>query len=219
MGWERARKPEQKEQRRAEILRATRDLLRERALADVSLSAIARASQVSKANIYRYFESREAILLELLLGHAEAMVADFERALASLSGGGDVPAVADAITRTLVEHPAFVELFAVVSSVLEKNVSADAIRSFKRRIGFQILRPVNALHAAIPALSIDDARRALTHVLIHVCGLWPSAHPVGDVAAVLDEPEFQMLRLDYEDVLRDNVCIILRGILARPSAS
>ena len=212
--WERARRPEQKEQRRAAIFEATVALLGESALSDVSLSAIARRSGVSKANLYRYFESREAIFIELLLARAASMVADFERALAPLAGSGDVERVADAIVASLVRHPEFVELFSAVSSVLERNVGAAAIRAFKRAISLHILRGINALHAAIPALSILGARRALTHVLIHAGGLWSSAHPAPHVAAVLDEPEFQALKLDYAETLRDHARVVLRGTLS-----
>ena len=215
MTWERARRPEQKEQRRAAILESTAGLLRERALSDISLSEIARRSSVSKANVYRYFESREAIFLELLLDHMLAMVGEFEGAMAPLAGEGDIAKVADAITKTLVAHPDFVELFSVVSSVLEKNVGADAIRSFKRRVGGHFLRPINALHAALPELSFLDSRRVLTHVLLYASGLWSAAHPAPHVAAVLDEPEFAPLKIDYEETLRDHTAVVLRGILGR----
>ena len=61
--FERARQPEQKELRREAILEAATELLAEKGLHDISLSAIARRAKLSKANLYRYFESREAIFL------------------------------------------------------------------------------------------------------------------------------------------------------------
>ena len=67
MGKKRARSPEEKELRRAAILQAAAALVEREGLEKTGLNAIAREAGISKANIYRYFESREAILLHLVL--------------------------------------------------------------------------------------------------------------------------------------------------------
>ena len=101
MDFERARQPEQKAQRREALLDAAAALLAERGLGDVSLSAIARRAGMSKASVYRYFESREAIFLELLARDYEAIAERFEAALVPLAGRGDLDAVAEAIADAL----------------------------------------------------------------------------------------------------------------------
>ncbi len=60
--FQRARRPE--EVRRQQILTAARTLLAERGVSELSLNELARRSGVSKPNVYRYFESREDVLLQ-----------------------------------------------------------------------------------------------------------------------------------------------------------
>ena len=91
--WQRARRPEQKAERRRAILEATLALVDESGVEGATLSEIARRAGLSKANCYRYFESREAILLELTLADSAAWMTDIEGCLAELAGSGDVDAV------------------------------------------------------------------------------------------------------------------------------
>ena len=60
--WQRARRPEQKQQRQSAIIAAARKLVDEGGVDNATLSAIAKSAGISKANCYRYYESREAIL-------------------------------------------------------------------------------------------------------------------------------------------------------------
>jgi AcrR family transcriptional regulator len=212
--FERARQPEQKEQRREAILDAAAALLEERGLADVSLSAIARRAELSKANLYRYFESREAIFLELLLSDYRAIAEEFEQALVPLAGSGDVDAVAREVARALVSRPRALDLLSSISSVLERNVSPEVIRGFKREMTLIGARPVFALHAAIPALPVEDAQRAMHAMVIFAGGLYPSTNPAPAVAEVMSEPEFAHLCVDLESGVEEHARLLLRGFLA-----
>ena len=72
MSYQRARRPEQKEERREAILAAARALASERSVRAVSLGDIAREVGLAKSNVLRYFESREEVFLTLLLREWEA---------------------------------------------------------------------------------------------------------------------------------------------------
>ena len=84
----RARRPEHKRERREAILAGARRLLDAEGVEGATLSAIARAAGLSKANCYRYFESREAILLAVILDEARAWLGTVEAGLAELDPGG-----------------------------------------------------------------------------------------------------------------------------------
>ncbi len=97
-----------------------------------SLSEIARASGISKANIYRYFESREAILLAVTLAEAETWLGEVTTRLAPLAGSGDIRAVAEVFATTMSTRPRGCALLSSLSSVLERNVGVELIAAFKR---------------------------------------------------------------------------------------
>ena len=69
--YERARSTAQKAERAEQILAAASEMLTESFdSANLSLNELARRAGMSKSNVYRYFESREAVLLALLVGFA-----------------------------------------------------------------------------------------------------------------------------------------------------
>ncbi len=212
--WTRARRPEQKQIRRATILATTTALLDEHGLDDTTLSAIARASKISKANIYRYFESREAILLEVALDAGRAWIDDALQALAPIAGSGDVDAVADALASTLAAHPRLCMLVASLSSVLEHNVGAPVVAEFKLRFTGLIGGLVGALHAAVPSISLDDSRAFISYFYLFVAGSWPAANPPPAVVEVLARPEFAHMCIDFDTALRHHAVTLLRGFAA-----
>lgn len=209
----RARTAGQKEQRRQELLVAATELLEQGGLEAVTLSAIARAVGLAKSNIYRYFESREEILLELLVGDEVLWVADLERALAPLAGSDDPDAVAAALARTIAGHRVTCQLIAAVAGVLEHNLSVAAVVEFKRRVLDVVIRIRNALHAALPALPHERSEGLLRHLHALVAGLWPMANPAPTAAEALAQPELAPLRTDFEPDLRAAVAALLRGLM------
>src|SRR5580698_9178840 len=64
--FQRARNAEQREARRRAILDTAAAMLAEMPVAQVSLNELSRRAGLAKSNVLRYFESREAVLLELL---------------------------------------------------------------------------------------------------------------------------------------------------------
>ena len=78
MDFQRARTEEQREHRRRVLLETAAAMLAEMPVATLSLNELSRRAGLAKSNVLRYFESREAILLELLDSEAAAWVSDLE---------------------------------------------------------------------------------------------------------------------------------------------
>lgn len=214
MAWQRARNPEQKEQRRTAILEATAKLFEEKGLDGVSLNAIASEAGISKGNIYRYFASREEIFLHLLLEYYQEWVVTLERALAPLAGSGEVETVAQAMTASYAAHPRFASLVAVTASVLEKNVTTDAVVWFKTQIIDVVIRVANAIHASLPALDMERTQQFIMYAHLLMAAMWPAAHPPPAVREALKRPELQFACVDFERDAVGAVTTLLRGLLA-----
>lgn len=209
--FQRARSAAEKEQRRDAILRAAVKLARSQGPLAVSLNEVGRTSGVSKPNIYRYFESREAILLALLVDECEALVAEVE---AALPGPTPIPVVAERLAAGYLARPLVCQLLGMLASILEHNLSADAIADAKRVMLGQIDRAVAALRRASPWLDADGAAWVVRSSLLFVAALWPAAHPSPSAAEVLDRPEFAPLRTDAPAELRRYFEVCLRGLQA-----
>lgn len=214
MTWQRARNPEQKEQRRTDILDATARLFEAQGLDGVSLNGIAAEAGISKANIYRYFSSREEIFLHLLLDYYQQWVVTLERALAPLAGSGDVQTVAQAMTAAYSAHPRFASLVSVTASVLEKNVTTDAVVWFKTQMLGVAIRVANATHAALPALDMERTQRFIMYAHLLMAAMWPAAHPPPAVQEALERPELEFACVDFARDAVGAVTTLLRGLLS-----
>jgi AcrR family transcriptional regulator len=216
--FQRARQPEQKDYRRAMIVQATADLIAEGCLPDLSLNSIAQRAGLSKANIYRYFESREAILLHLFCDDLRSYTLEIEQNLADLATEDEIM-IAQALTSAFLARPRLCQLLVMISSILEHNVSESTIADAKREILGLAHRAANCLHTVLPAVPINECLWLSNTIGILVAGLWPAANPAPVAAQVLARSEFALLRPEFERDLNKGIHTLLRGMVHYTAAT
>lgn len=221
MNWQRARRPEQIEARHDAILASAAALFADHDYDDVSLAAIAEGAGLAKSNLYRYFECKEAIFLELYLDD----VTDFSRrattALAACGACDDPVRVARAVTREAVVHPRMLRLQSRLSLVLERRASAGAIAAFKRELDGVTRELTEAMAKALPSLGAEPASFALVVLHAYAAGLWPAAHPGPGLQEALRAPDLAHYRIEFEPTLERTLAALLTGLMhaSRRSAS
>lgn len=209
----RARHPQEKAVRREAILAAARDLVDRQQLHDVSLNAIAQATGLTKPNLYRYFESREEILLTLFLEDLRDFSEGVVTRLAQLNpAGSDVEAAAATVlVDAYAMRPRLCRFLGMISAVFEHNVSAEAIEDTKR-ISMTLAQDVSgALHRLLPKLTLERCLWLNNAIALFVAGLWPPANPAAAVREVLAKPQFSSMRPDFERDLKGVIVTLIRG--------
>ncbi|MEN0060509.1 MAG: TetR family transcriptional regulator [Myxococcota bacterium] len=214
MSWERARQPEQKAERREAILQSAAQRFDEGGLAAATLSAIAEGAGLSKGNLYRYFESRDVILLELLVRETETWADHIEGALGALGKANEVDAVARTIGDSLVARPRMCALSALAVAVLEQQASLETIVAFKLRTSQTLGRASAAVALAMPALTADQVFRFVRYTNLVLGQLWVVAHPSPAIAEALARPELAGRQAEFGPMLEDFMRLALRGLLA-----
>lgn len=96
-----ARKQRRREQVREEILDATRRVLLSRGIAGLTLAAVARELQLTKAALYHYFASKEALVFEMIYLGLEGHAAVVSEAIATSTTGADA---LEALIRASAAH-------------------------------------------------------------------------------------------------------------------
>jgi AcrR family transcriptional regulator len=210
--FQRARRPEQKQERREDILAAARELAGERPVREISLGDIARRAGFAKSNLLRYFESREDVFLRLLLREWESWRVGLTERLRS--GEATADSVAATIARTMAERPLFCDLISEMSAVLERNVSAGTVQAFKS----QTLDKVDDLGGVVaermPDLVRPYGRETIAAALIITAGLWPIANPAPHVTAMFAEiPSLTRAHVHFEDRLQELLTNLITGFL------
>ncbi|MGW0460248.1 TetR family transcriptional regulator [Streptomyces tendae] len=219
--FQRARSEPQRALRRQAILGTAAAMLSEMPVAEVSLNALSRRVGLAKSNVLRYFESREAVLLELLDTACHEWLA---RLGADLHRGVDVRAepmlrgdqVAAVLAATLTERPVLCDLVNAQASVLERNVSAQVAAEHKRASHANTAVLARLVREQIPELGEYDALRFAGATLMTTGAVWIHAHPSqAMIAAYEADPDLAATRLDFIDALRQTLEVLLSGLLAR----
>jgi AcrR family transcriptional regulator len=188
VGFLRARRPEQKQQRYAAILDAARELALRDGVGSISLADIAAEVGMHKSALLKYFETREEIFLRL----AETEFGEWAAgALAALSTAGPEPReVADVLANSVADRPLFCQLLLYTPLTLERNVSLDAVRTYKLAIKATMQEVLPALQRALPALDADACFELFMMAGVVAAGLWQAAHPSPQVVALhAEDPE------------------------------
>jgi AcrR family transcriptional regulator len=217
--FQRARSDEQREQRRHAILSTAAAMLAEMPVAELSLNELSRRVGLAKSNVLRYFETREAVLLELYATAWSAWLDRLDTLLPPPAAKGSPRAryerVAAVVTASLVADPLVSELISVSASVLERNVSVDVARRHKAASVANSDRMADQLRRSLPELSPDAAWRAAGGVLVAVGGVWPLTNPTEAMLCVFEDPQMARFRMDFATALEEVLSVILAGCLAR----
>ncbi len=214
MTWKRARTPEQKQQRRAEIVAAAAELLKDHDLQDVSLNAIARETGLAKSNIYRYFKTREEVFLSLLSNDIAAAAAEGARLIDELPDSPTAEQIAAVLVQSMAGTPRLVALLGQLTSVIERNVSVEALIAFKLDAKAQVQQQSIALSERVSWLGPEDALQLTFFMISLIQGLWPIHRLSGVVAKAMEHPDLQGLHIPFEVALHRATALILKGLAA-----
>jgi AcrR family transcriptional regulator len=208
----RARHPEQKEERRAHLLETARAALRGgMELSELGLNELARQAQMTKSNVYRYFENREELLLALLEEESALWQSDLVARLAAMPQA-TAQQVAQAFAGASAAYPLMCRLLSILPSIIEHNVSAERMATFKSSVVALMGDVAQQLHRCMPSLPVAAYVAFIRQAMALMIGLWPLSHPRDALAQVLSAPELQPLRYEFETDLAAGLLLFLRGL-------
>jgi AcrR family transcriptional regulator len=191
VSFQRARRPEQMAARRTAILTSAREMLAEKNVADISLRELSGRIGLAKSNVLRYFDSREAIFLEILDEEFGAWLADLEARLgrprARKVNYANEIRVAAAFADSLAERQLLCELVSSMAGVLERNISFDFARDFKARAVGRITELAQLVAGQLPWLSREFTEFFAEVALTLAAGMYPFSVPTEPVRAAIGE--------------------------------
>ncbi|WP_433664455.1 TetR family transcriptional regulator [Nocardia sp. CA-128927] len=217
VGFQRARSEEQRELRRHAILDTAATMLAQMPVAEVGLNELARRVGLAKSNVLRYFDSREAVLLELLdVSYREWLVA-LTPELSDTSG--DLPTRRDrlirAIVTSLAQNPVLCDLFSSQAAVLERNISPDVATRFKRAAIATTGEFADLVAGLIPEFGAERARKFCVATLLTAGALWTHSQPSAAMLAAYEQhPDLAAARIDFTSTCTELLNILTTGLLA-----
>lgn len=222
--FQRARSEEQREVRRRAILDAAAAMLAEMPVAQVTLNELSRRVGLAKSNVLRYFESREAVLLELLDSAwrewLTQMEADLPGAIdAGAPAAGRADQLAALLASSLAARPVLCDLLSAQAAVLERNVSPEIAVQYKRAALANVTWLGRLIHGHLQELARPDAERLAAGTVLVAGALWVHAQPSAAVLAAYEaDPALAVFRTDFTATLREVTEVLIAGLLARSPA-
>lgn len=218
MTFQRARSDEQREQRRCAILGTAADMLVEMPVAQLSLNELSRRVGLAKSNVLRYFESREAVLLELLSRELQAWVDALD--LSALGPGASLiesaTAVASEIAATLGRRPVLCDLISAQAAVLERNISTPVALAHKRAVNVSVGTLSDRLAERLSELDSRDLYQLIATTILMTSAAWPQSQPTEALqAAYAQDPAIGAHRMEFVQFIEETVMLTIVGLQAR----
>jgi AcrR family transcriptional regulator len=219
--FQRARSDEQRALRSQAILDTAAAMLEEMSVAELSLNELSRRVGLAKSNVLRYFDSREAVLLELLVASAREWIAHLaEEAPAAVSRRARftrrAEQLASAVAASLVDRPVLCDLISAQAAVLEHNVSVEAVTKYKLAAIADAELLVRLVRDALPELSEEDVWRYVSGLWLMTSALWAHARPPEAVRqAYASDERLRISQLEFPAALEDYLTTLAVGLHAR----
>ena len=219
--FQRARSDEQRAIRRQTILDTAAAMLEEMPVAELSLNELSRRVGLAKSNVLRYFDSREAVLLELLASSVREwlahLAAELPSAVSRRAGfkrrAGQLAAT---ISESLAARPVLCDLMSAQAAVLEHNVSVETVTRYKLAGMADADAFGGVVRSALPELSADDAWRYTIGAWVMTSALWSHARPPEAVLqAFAADARLAQAQLDFQPTLEDYLTTLALGLHAR----
>jgi AcrR family transcriptional regulator len=214
--FKRAHSEEQRAERRRTILDTAAAMLTEMPVAQVSLNELSRRVGLAKSNVLRYFESREAVLLELVdiatrewLDSLDVPVID-----GTAQERGD-HLIAELVA-SLAARPTLCDLTSAQAAVLEHNVSPQVAAQYKHAALANVGVLVTVILRHVPELGDHDALRFAAVMIMAAGAIWTHSRPSAAMLAAYEaDPELAAFRIDFASALRETLEVLLAGLLVR----
>ena len=212
MTFQRARQETQKAKRISNIMTRARELCSEVGVMGWSLNELGRRADITKSNLYRYFGSREEILMVLMHEEIERFVDAFVNKVGNSSLS--VQEFCTVVANIYDQNPLLCDLLSVSATILEQNTNLDSMREIKL---------ANFVHQQVLAEAIEscmddiDRKTAVQIAFVSgvlVMGLWPMASPQAPVRQLTKFEGLEGLALDFREELQQMLESQIRGLIS-----
>lgn len=208
---ERARNDEEKKERRRAILDAAAALWAQSSYDALTMDAVADRTGLAKGTLYRYFATKEELLLELLERLLVEWLDVVDGRLDSARGDLGATQVGKILGGSLAGREALLRLLTLVGGILEHSIPDARARGFKVLLRTRLSQTARRLALRLPSLGEAGATRFLLHAYALLTGLGQMAYPAPVVCKVIQEAGLEIFRIDFNREFAAAVSALLRG--------
>jgi AcrR family transcriptional regulator len=211
MEFQRARSKEHKDQRWDEIIDATLKIYASRPFHEITLTQIAQELSFTRENLYKYVKTKEEIFLKIILRELQAWTADLQ-SNPKLNGKLSDRDFAKEWSKAFARHSLMLEHIALLHTIMEKNVSLEALTTFKRSYFEELGTAGSIMQKSLPWLDDQQIIGLLGFLAYLSTGLLPLTRPNEVQQEAIRQAGIQYVIPDFEETLRHSLEIYLKGL-------
>ena len=163
------------DKRRAEIVRACRELYQTMSFKDITIKEISKYTSFSRPSIYNYFTTKESIFLEIFREEYALWCDDMDTIITKYKKLS-VKKFTDKLAQTLENRPVLLKLLSMNLYDLEENCSLTDLTTFKREYRRALDTVERLLTVYFPRMHKSDRERFIYIFFPFMFGLYPYAN-------------------------------------------
>ncbi len=211
---QRARSPEDKDLRRAQLIAAAAQLFADADFDAVTVARVAECAGVAKGTAYLYFATKEALFLALVRAELAQWLQDLAQKLKRLRSSQPERAVPQAIAKSVAGRPVLCRLLVLLHSVIEPKLDEATAREFKLFLRDLLGHAGSLIAAKLPGMSQQDAATLVLQTHALAISLTQLASPPPVIQRVMAaDPSLHSMQIDFEPFLAKTLATLVRGAL------
>jgi len=199
MDFKRARTDAQIEERRKEILIACAELFDKGDVDDVHFKAIGKMTSFARSTIYKYYTTKEEILLDLLLIDVMNWIYDV-REFTEKHEELTKEEFCREFTQSYVKNERLLRLMSILYSVLEKNCSLEKLTEFKKNLMGFMAPLYQSIQKFFPTSNDEAIQTFISTTSSYILGLYPSTHISEKQKKAIEQSGYEYEIMDFEDM-------------------
>jgi AcrR family transcriptional regulator len=175
MNFQRARSDGQRQSRIDSIVNAAAEIFDQTGYEGMNFSAIAEKTALTRPAVYKYFSSKEDILLKLMSSDFQQWVLSLVKSF-KLNKTYTIKEIAEIWAKSIVSRKRMLNLFVMFNTVLENKVSLDALTAFKIASVNSLCAVQDLVSQLFPDATETQVINFVTVQMALALGLYPMTH-------------------------------------------
>ncbi|HEV2111300.1 MAG TPA: TetR family transcriptional regulator [Gammaproteobacteria bacterium] len=212
MSFNRAMTEEQKQTRRADILKVALHRFTLMPYEHLNMAETAAEAGVAKGTLYLYFRSKEEMFLAVYTDELDGWFDELDQKLGQAQGEASIAGFLQILGDSLARRPQLLRLIAILHTVLEQNLDYATAKRFKGWLKQRLQKTGGLIERYLPFLSPGQGTELALRIDALVIGFQHMAEPSGVMREVLADEDLAMFRVDLQKALLGTLGTLLMGL-------
>ena len=212
MDFERVKTEEQRKIRIQEIKNAAIKLFDTHDFYEITLADIAKGTNFTRGNLYKYVSSKEEIYLLITIDEFNKLLVELKIKL-NKDFSKKTDEFSEILAKEIEKQERFLKLFSILYTNLEKNASEEKLIQFKEEFNLRQIKFIKILKKAFPSLEDIQARKFWEMLSCFIIGFYPLVSPNAIQKEALKKAKIVYYPPNFKKVLKEQIISTLRNTI------